>query len=250
MAKPKLHEILAVEGDLDATAKKIMDEAIVTFTKKPDHFLEAHREQRMFDDARANENTDETKTIVTTVDAKLDYVRRHVVKYLDTFAKKEATNQVAKADLVVDGVVLSKDLPATLLLGLESRLKTLRAVYEAIPTLQPGLDWVEDKGRGAGIYRSEHPEERMKTEKQVQHKVLYEATKEHPAQLEKWSADVPVGKITLRHWSGMLSPADKSDLLGKVDTLIRAAKKARQRANATEVVNIKLGEVLFKHIHG
>lgn len=245
----KLHEIIAVEGDLEATAKKVLDEAVNTFTKKPDHFQEHHRVLAMFDDARSNENVEEHKALVTTVADKLSYVRSHVVRYFDTFAKKEATNQVASADLVVDGVTLMEAVPATTLLGLESRLKLVRQMYEAIPTIQPGTIWNDDPERGPGIYVSAEPEVRMRTEKQIQHKVLYEATKEHPAQLEKWMADVPVGRITLRHWSGMLSPSEKSNLLGRIDTLIRAVKKARQRANTAEVVSVRIGKALFDYIH-
>ncbi len=249
MPKPKLHEILAVEGDLDTTSKKVCEEAMVTFTKKADHFTEQLRELRMFDEGRQNENTSESKALVTTVHDKLSHVRRFVTKYYNTFATKEATNQLAKADLVVGGVTLISDLPATVLLGLESKLKNLRQVYEAIPTLQPGAVWEKDASRGENIYHVRDAEERMKTEKTVQWRVLYEATKEHPAQVEKWNQDVPVGKITLKTWSGMLSPAEKSALLSKIDTLIRATKKARQRANATEIVDMNVGDALFNYIH-
>lgn len=249
MPKPKLHEILAVEGDLDATAKKVVDEAITTFSKKPDHFLASLRELAMFDDARSAENVSETKALVTTVARKLDYVRRHVVKYYDTFAKKEATNQVATADVVIEGTTILADVPATCLLGLESKLKALRAMYEAIPTLQPGVVWEEDRSQGDDVYQGKSPEERMRTEKVVQHKVLYDATKEHPAQIEKWTADVAVGRITVKHWSGMISPAQKSGLLGRIDTLIRAVKKARQRANSTEIVDKDIGAAVFDFIH-
>ncbi len=249
MSKTKLHEILAVEGDLDATAKKVCEEATITFTKKADHFIEQLKELHMFDEHRQNENTSESKVLVTTVHDKLSHIKKFVTKYYNTFATKEATNQVAKADLVVNGETLISGLPATVLLGLESKLKNLRQVYEVIPTLQPGTVWEKDSGRGEGIYHAQNVEERMRTEKTVQYRVLYEATKEHPAQVEKWNQDVPVGKITVKSWSGMLSPAEKSALLSKIDTLIRATKKARQRANATEIVDMDIGDDLFNYIH-
>jgi hypothetical protein len=247
---PKLHEILAVEGDLEATAKKVIEEAVVTFSKKSDHFLESHRSLVFFDEARDKENVEEHSEMVTTVADKLKYVQRHITKYWDTFAKKETTNQNAKADLVIDGEVLATELPATMLLGLESKLKIVRALYEAIPTLQPGMNWQLDPDRGEHIYKTAEPETRMRTEKQVQVKVTYEATKEHPAQLETWNADVSVGKISVTHWSGMISPAEKSQVLGRIDTLIRGVKRARQRANTTDVVKTNIGEILFNYING
>lgn len=249
MAKSKLHEILAVEGDLENTAKKILSEANALFTKKPDHFIETVRTMRMFDDSRSGENTEETSKMVTSVLDKLSYIKGPIIKYWDAVAKKEATNQTAKADVVVDDKVLLSGVPATALLGLETKLKTLRGqVYEVIPTLQPGIDWEEDPTRVGGIYRSKHPEERLKTEKTINHKVLVEPTKEHPAQIEQWWSDQPVGKITLNQWSGMMSPAKKSELLARIDTLIRAIKKARQRANNTETVDISVGAKLFNYI--
>ena len=38
MRKQKLHELLAVEGDLKGEFVKIAEESVVTFTKKADHF--------------------------------------------------------------------------------------------------------------------------------------------------------------------------------------------------------------------
>jgi len=251
MAKPaKLHEIIAIEPDLAATARKLAAEAIVTFVKKADHFVESHKELRMFDDARSRENTVDHKPLVTTVGDKLKYVQRHVVKYFDAFATKEATNQAAWADLVVDGQVIAAQVPATMLLGLETRLKELRPLYEAIPTLNPGTIWEPDTSRGAGIYKASRSETRFRTEKTPMHKVLYEATKEHPAQIERWTQDVSIGEITYDQWSGMITPAAKSKLLERLDVLVRAIKKARQRANTTEAIKLPIGAQIFNFING
>lgn len=245
----KLHEILAVEGDLEATAKKITNEAINTFSKKPEHFVEMQRDLKMFDDDRQRENTSERKEMVTTVADKLKYVRGSVGRYLNAFATKEATNQVAKADLVVNGETLLESVPATVLLGLESKLKHLRAMYETIPTLQPGIRW-DHEPTIENVYVQAKPEERFKTEKTLKYKILHEATKEHPAQIETWYSDDPVGQITVQHWCGMLSPAEKSQLLRRLDELIRATKKARQRANTADVVDLEIGDLVFDYIHG
>ena len=80
--------------------------------------------------------------------------------------------------------------------------------------------------------------------------VLYKATVEHPAQIEKWEEQVPVGKYVKKVWSGMLTPARKSELLGNIDKLISAVKKARQRANATVVVKLNVGQKFIDFING
>ena len=246
---PKLHELLAVEGDLEGTFKKILAEAKVTFEKRVAHFFEIHKKLEMFAED-AKEAPEEHQEMVTTVQDKLDYVREHVVRYFDAVLQKEATNQSATADLVIDGKTIAPNLPATFLLGLESRLKIVRSLYEQIPTLPPGIKWEKAPEKGDHVYRAVYSEEKFKTAKTFQHKVLYHATKEHPAQIERWEEVENVGKYTTDKWSGMLSPAEKSLLLGRFDKVIRAVKKARQRANTTEVEKTTIAEALFAYING
>lgn len=246
----KLHELLAVAGDLEGTAKKLIDEATNTFSKKAEHFLSKTTVLTMFDDNRKQEDSVETKTLAETVFGKLDYVRRPLAKWLNSFASIEASNQVAKADLVVADQVLLADVPSTALLGLESRLKLLHPMIEAIPTLQPGVEWVPDEQAGKGIYKISEPRSRLKTEKQPGYKILVEATEHHPAQVEKWVQDVAVGKYTDTFQAAMLTPAEKSELLGRLDMLTRAVKRARQRANATDAVPSKLGSVVTDYLFG
>lgn len=252
MAKAKLHELIAVEGDLEGTAKKIIEEAATTFSKRADHFTAARREIKMIADtpeAKAEEVA-ETRELVTTVAEKLDYTRTAVLRYWDAVLQKESTNQIAKADLVVDGATIAADLPATFLLGMETKLKALRSMYEAIPTLEPGAAWVPDAGHAhKNVFMRRDDEVRSRTKKVTEAVVLYPATDKHPAQVKEVVNDVTVGQIITRVWSGMVSPADKSDLLARIDTLLRACKRARQRANATEVVKRQIGKSLLDYIN-
>jgi len=249
---PKLHELLAVESDLKNQFDKILQETIVTFTKKQDHFMGVHKTLKMIDDNRAHEEEAATqyKELDDTVDGKLDYTWKYVSKYINAIHQKESTNQTAKADLVVEGKVLAKDLPATLLLSMESKLKFLRGVYEKIPTLQPGVKWVPDPQRGKGVFQAEPPEMTHKTEKDLKSKTLFEGNKEHPPQIEKWMESFVVGTYTKDMWSGMYSPAKKSEVLGRLDTLIQSIKKARMRANDTEVLKteVNLAGELYSYL--
>lgn len=247
----KLHEILAVEGDLEGVSKKVVEEAKNTFTKKPNHFKGSHKTLKMIDEERAHEEAaaEAHVELVTTVDKKLGYVAKSLMKYYDAVLQKEATNQVAKADLVVDGEIVASDLPATFLLGMETRLKTLRQLYETLPTLPPGVKWEKDESQGEGVFMSTHPEIRNKEEKSIKHHVTYEATEFHPAQIETWSENNVVGTFTTQQWSGMISTARKSELLGRIDDLIQAVKQARQRANSQEVLDVNVGQALFDFIH-
>jgi hypothetical protein len=237
----KLHELLAVEGDKQAIAKAVVEEAKVTFTKKPELF---HGAQKRYQSFIADENVDgfeETASLTTTVKDKLAYVFNAVGNALDVSLAKEATNQTATADLIVDGVTLGTKLPVTFLLGLESRLKELREMFLTVPTLSNGIEWVEDAQKGENVFRMKEPEKKFRTHKTFRHKVLYEATDKHPAQIEKWEETENIGLYIIDHWSGMISSAQKAMLLTRLDKLIHETKRARQRANSVDVVERTIG---------
>lgn len=247
----QLHEVLAVEQELKNASKKIAEETINTFSKKPEHFIGFHKTLKMFDESRVIEEAAQRqdRELVTTVPAKLNYSIEHFISSLDATAQKEATNQKAKADIKLNGSTIAKDIPATLLLALEKELVFYRNMYQTIPTLQPGIDWGKSSDLGEGIYKTLKPEIRSKTEKMRLHKELSPATKEHKAQIETWTEDRPVGQYETTTINGMITPARKSTLIGRIDELIREVKKARTRANKEEVLNIKIGKNIFDYIN-
>lgn len=256
--KPMLHEILAVEADVQGVANRIIPETIHTFKEKATHFSAAHRSLKMFAGDMANEAAtaatekaeEQHLEMVTTVHEKLKYTLEQAVRFYDVVLQKEATNQDAVADLIMpDGTVLASALPVGFLLGMETKLKTLRTVYEAIPTLAPGINWVADPAKGPHVYRIAHPEVRAKTSKNIQHKILVNATDKHPAQIEKWEETVNVGTFTKESWSSALTATEKSTFLSRIDDLIQATKQARMRANSTPVRQISIGQVLTKYLH-
>lgn len=244
----KFHELLAVEGDLQRTAEHVCAEAETTFGNRQAHFWGQTKTVRFFDEARSGENTEETKAMESTVDDKLGYVAQMTSRYYDAVLQKDMTNQKAKADLIVEGKTIAANLPSSFLLGLEQKLARLRAVYNVMPTLNPGTVWIPDPDQGEGVFVSEVVKQ-MKTEKVIKPIVLYEATKEHPAQVKETSTDVPVAAIETTAFSGMLTVARKSEILDRLDKLIRAVKKARQRANNIDAEKAKVGMKLFDYIN-
>ena len=145
---------------------------------------------------------------------------------------------------------IASNVPATFLLGLETKLKHIRAEYESIPTLQPGIQWELDATQGKGIYKMTHSEEKFRTKKTIKNHVLAEATKEHKAQVETYTEDERIARVITNKWCGMITPADKSALLGRFDKLMRAVKKARQVANSVTVVDTTIGKEIFNFING
>ena len=246
----KMHELLAVESDLQKMFQETARETKNTFSKKIELFrghsktLKMKNEDRSFEESAAAEN----KEVTSTVAEKLHYTSEAAVRYFDALLQKEATNQEAMADLVIDGEVVAKGLPATYLLGMESRLKLLRDYYAAIPTLTPGITWEQDPTQREGIFKCTNPDIREKTEKSVVFQTVAEATEQHPAQIAQQNKTEVVGLFTTNVFSGMITVGEKSALLGRLDTLYQAFKKARARANQTEVCPAHIGGMLFKYI--
>src|SRR5574343_814151 len=96
-----LHELLAVDRDLENTAKKLVEEAVITFTKKTDHFTGGVKTYEFFDEKRQQEaaGLEEKKELTTTVKATLDYVKEVLVRHLDALAEKEHTNKAGEAEV-------------------------------------------------------------------------------------------------------------------------------------------------------
>lgn len=245
----KLHELLAVEGDLAGTYQKIMAETKVNFTKHADRYFGQHTRVEMFDE-NAPQEADVHKEMDDTVLSKLDYTADHIIRYLDVVLQKETTNQFAVSDLVVDGVTIGTSIPATFLLGLESKLKKIRDdVYASIPTLQPGVKWEADETTGKGVFKRTFPDEKFRTKKVLKNHVKAKPTDKHSEQVEIYTEDVKIARIITDTWCGMISPAQKSAVLARIDKLIRAVKKARQQANSTEVVKVTIGKEIFNYIN-
>lgn len=246
----KLHELLAVESDLEKVYGQILEETRTNFTKHTERYFGFQQRVELFDE-EAPDEPDQNKEMDDTVPRKLEYTAEHVVRYLDAVLQKEKTNQTAVGDIVVDGTVIAKDVPATFLLGLENKLKNIRdKVYKAIPTLQPGVKWERDESLGADVYKKAYPDEKFRTKKVRKNHVLAEATEKHPAQVEVYTEDEKVARLVTNTWCGMISSAEKSALLGRIDKLLYAVKKARQRANMTKVVDTTIGKELFEYICG
>lgn len=242
----KLHELLAVESDLKSAAEKILAETINTFTKKEHHFTERFKSYQSKDE-EGETFPPEKQELVTTVPKKLEHTQDVVVKYIDAVAQKEVTNTGASAILEIDGQPLVEDpVPATLLLALEGKLKQIREVYNTIPTLDPSESWKWDEK--TQLYEAE-PKQTTKTKKVMKNHVKAPATDKHPAQVEVYTEDVRVGTWTEKKWCGMLTPAEKADLLARIDRLMQAVKRARQRANDAETRNIRIGDALFEYIN-
>jgi hypothetical protein len=246
----KLHELLAVETNLEAQAAKNRGDLAATFDKKR-HLFEEKRIVFSPNGEGAQATVENQSDIQSTVAKELAWIAPFIAKSLDASFQVAEANTRARADIVLDddaNTVLLTGLPATALLELEKRVAEVATLVNAIPTLDPAKGFRPDGERGEGISQA-RPVVKTRTKKAKKLYVKYEATKEHPAQTELIDEDQPVGTIQEQEWSGLITPARKSELLAKVDTLARAVRRARSRANEVDVdLTKRIGKKLLDFV--
>jgi len=172
---------------------------------------------------------------------------RHLGELFDVSAAKDWANCQARADVVVDGTVIVPQAPATYLLFLEKQLHDIQTFVTNLPTLDPAEDWHFDEA--ANLYKSQQTKT-GRTKKVQKAIVLYDATKEHPAQTQLITEDVTIGHWdTVKH-SGALPPRRKQELLERIEKLMNAVKFAREEANGTEADKKSLAGPIFAYLLG
>lgn len=242
----KLHELLAVDSDLKAEAQRTLSQTADLFSKGSGQLAGQVRHYTPLEDG-GEPFADEVAELATTVKAELDKVSSAVAAWVDAAVQKEVTNQKTQADVEVDGKKILTGLPATALLNLESKLAEIRALYAAIPTNDPAERWKWDEQQGRFVSETR---DTYRTKKVMRNHVLADATKEHPAQVQVYNEDIRVGTWQTTKFSGMLTPIEKQQRMARIDTLLRAVKQARERANNIDVVSTHVGKTIFDYING
>ncbi len=249
---PKLHELLAVDGNLKAQADKTRTDLMGTFEKKTHLFTEKIVSYRPYDESAGPAVVESQLDIQTTVPRELKWISEFLIKSLDVSYQVAEANTIARSDVVLeDGSTFLSQIPASSLLELEKRCKELHDFVSAIPTLDPARGFRLDPEKGKDIFKA-RDNRNTRTKKVNKVLTLAPATEKHPAQVQVVVEDTPVGDITTLEWSGLITTAAKGEMLGRVETLTRAVKKARSRANETEIskTDKKIGADIINYVFG
>lgn len=244
---PKQHELLAAEKTVVAAAATLLKETETKFGKE--HFFAGNdKTLSLINESASKEALEkaarETRPLTTNVPDTLGYFFGLWNKAEDLLFQKNCTNQRAVADIEFEGRVIATNVPVDELLGLETRLETLRGLLHKTPTLDASKNWVKDTTQGNFVWKTETPETTIKTEKEISSVVLYAATDKFPAQIKEITKDVIVGSFTNQRFSGAVPSLAKANALKNIDTLISEVKKARTRANNVDVSQVNIGAVL------
>ncbi|SES11995.1 MULTISPECIES: hypothetical protein [Lentzea] len=168
-----------------------------------------------------------------------------MTRLFDVTATKDWANCVAKADVVVDGETLLRDVPVSYLLFLEKQLTDLHTFVKKLPLLDAAEDWSFDES--ADYWRTEQVRT-IRTKKVPRNHVKAEATEKHPAQVEVYYEDIPVGYWNTVKFSGALPARRVNELVDRVEKLQHAVKFAREEANNMEITDQRVGGVLFAYL--
>ena len=242
----KLHELLAVEGDLQEKGLAALQECRELYTGGQVRLVGQIRTYEPLVEDGEKLPT-EYSEMATTAMVELDRALMGYGAWLDVALQKEVSNCKTGADVVMDGDILLTGLPAPALLNLEKKLDQVKHVLELIPTLDPTEKWTWDAGQEcyvSGVHQT------VRTKKVPKVLVKYEATKEHPAQVDTYADDTPQGMWTVEKRSGMITVARRRVLLERIDRLAMAVKQARQRANDLVIVPDKYAAVLWRYLLG
>jgi hypothetical protein len=193
------------------------------------------------------ESTLETKNVQLTVEKAMQEVISAMKEGFNIIATQDLGNCIAKADIKIDDKVVVAGVPVTHLIYLEKQMIDLNTFVSGLPELDPGEEWSYDAVAGAW---KTHEKTTYKSKKIFKNHVRAEATKEHPAQVDTYTEDIPVGKYVKIEFSGNLHKQTKEELLDKISKLTKAIKLAREEANSIEVTRVSFGDSLLTYIFG
>lgn len=187
----------------------------------------------------------EQKKVLMRSDDVLSETKKLFTEFLDITATKDFANVTAKADVIIGGNTLIKDVPVPYLLFLEKQLTDLRTFVDKMPVLDESDDWRKDDA--TGLFKTE-PTKTHRTSKVQEAIVLYDATEKHPAQTQLITKDVIVGYWNQTKQSGAITRGDKRKLLERIESVLSAVKSAREEANSVEAPEKKVGEDILGYI--
>ena len=160
-------------------------------------------------------------------------------------AAKDFGNTIAFADLVIDGKVLAKSVPATHLLTLEKALANVQTFVTKISELDQSETWNLDAN--TGLHRTDSVRVN-RTTKRPEVIVLHAPTEHHPAQTQLANLDVDVGFWTSTKFSGGIPKVVKTAYLDRIDKALVAVRQAREKANMTAVSTQSVGSDMMSFI--
>lgn len=242
----KLNQIIAIEKGVKNQTTRVETDLYHDLEKKP-LFAGLSRRYTPRDEEDGDQLPPEQVSVQIKCEDVVAQLMATLARLIDITATKDMANTLARANIVVDDTTIARDVPVTTLMFLEKEVEKLAAFIGRLPTLDPSVTWRYDPARG--VYASDAVQT-TRTKKIPRNHVLYEATTEHPAQVQMFNEDVIVGTWQKIDFSGAL-PVDRlADITARLEKLRVAIKFAREEANDIDVVDVHHGDNILTYLFG
>jgi len=241
----QIHQLLAKEPTVKAAAQRTLTTAHHNLAK-PQLLTGVSRTYTPRDE-EGEQLPPESVRVQLAVPTVLVDVRTALGDLFDLAFTKDAANQQARADIIIGDNTLVADVPVSTLLTLEKELRDLATFVSKLPVLDPAEVWHWDENQG---WYATAPVTTVRTRKVPRNHVKAEATQHHPAQVEVYYEDVPVGYWQTVKFCGALPQVQVAAMAARVRALQQAVAEARQRANSTEAHGRRIGETVLGFVFG
>jgi hypothetical protein len=241
---PKLNQIVAIEKGIKSRVEKSITDLKRALEKTGLFvgFVKTYRPKSEGDETYPSEQ----QKVQMRAEETLAQVANQLTELFDISAARDYANMTAKADVVLEsGQILIEGAPVPYLLFLEKQINDIRTIVQAVPVLDDAEHWTLDqaselyKTAATAVHRTK------KTQKGI---VLYDATKEHPAQTQLITDDVVAGYWEVVKHSGGVPTSRKRTLLERIEALSKAVKFAREAANAADAPKQLVGKRVFDYL--
>lgn len=243
----KLNQIIALANGKKANCTAAITEIYKTL-QKPELFQGLERKYKALDE-EGEKLPPETKIVQQTVRQNLQLAQAQLVELFNIIGTQEYANCEAKADIVVGGQVLAKDVPVSLMLFLEKQADNIKSIISKLPVLSSDVKWIKSEV-DADKYLTE-TSFTNRTKKTQTPLVMAPPTDKHPAQVQLITEDIIVGNWQKVDISGAIPSAQRDEMLKRVENLREALKVAREEANSFVIKNdVKIGESITNYVFG
>lgn len=242
---PKLNQVNALVAGRKSEVQKAVSEFYHLLQKEV--LFEGRIRRYQKKDETGENFPDEKQNIQMTARQVLNAACQKWVDLFDLVATQDAGNQLAKADIVVEGVPILQDVPVTTLLFLEKHLDDVKTLIEKLPTPDPAVEW--KPADQPDVLKSE-PSVTYRTKKVPRNHVKFAGNEHHAPQVEVYTEDMQVGSWNQILFTGKILATEKTVLLARVKALRDAVKVAREQANSRDVSPFKIGKSVFEYILG
>lgn len=239
----KLNQIIAVEKDIASKTHRVITDAYHSFQKEG--LLTGISRTYRPKDEEGDRLPHESIKVQVKGEQVVENVFNEFAKLFNITATKDYGNCEAKANIVINGVTIAEQVPATFLLFLEKKLVDIHTFVQKLPILDAGEDWHKDTAQDTWATSTI---ETTRTKKVPKNHVKAEATDKHPAQVEIYFEDIITGYWSTTKYSGKFSATYINQMLERVDKLRQAVKFAREEANSTQVIRQEIGNQIVAYL--